>query len=147
MDTVSPEKRSWVMSRVRGKNTRPEMVVRSLLHALGYRFRLHRKDLPGNPDIILPKYRVVIFVHGCFWHQHNCRHGQRLPSSNQAYWLTKLSKNRGRDIQNTAKLTGLGWAVLIVWECMLRDIAKLEKNLRDFIGNTPRCSTNIKQQK
>jgi len=147
MDTVSPEKRSWVMSRVKSKNTRPEMVVRSLLHAMGYRFRLHRKDLPGNPDITLPKYRVVIFVHGCFWHQHNCPHGQRLPSSNQAYWLTKLAKNRWRDNQNTTKLNALGWTVLIVWECMLRDMLKLEKVLREFVRTHPSLPKNINQQK
>lgn len=115
-DMFSEEKRSWVMARIRGKDTKPEKVVRSLLHAEGYRFRLHRSDLPGKPDIVLPRYRIAVFVHGCFWHGHECQRG-RLPKSNQGYWGQKLSRNKERDIVHQQKLRSLGWEPLIVWEC------------------------------
>lgn len=116
-DVFSRAKRSEVMSRVRNKNTKPELVVRSLLHSLGYRFRLHRNDLPGKPDIVLPKHRTVIFVHGCFWHQHeNCRRA-RLPKQNQVFWSAKLAQNKERDRGAEVALKKLGWQVQVVWSC------------------------------
>ena len=115
MDVFSREKRSQIMSRVSGKNTKPELVVRSLLHNMGYRFRLHRKDFPGKPDITLPKHKKVIFVHGCFWHGHiNCPRSKR-PTSNKTFWLEKLDKNMERDKVSINNLKELGWNVLVVW--------------------------------
>ncbi|SPJ33450.1 Very short patch repair protein [Kushneria phyllosphaerae] len=119
MDNISPERRSANMRAIRSKNTSPEMVVRRLLHQMGYRFRLHRKDLPGKPDIVLPKYRTVIFVHGCFWHQHpdpDCKDA-RLPKSNPDYWLPKLERNRVRDLEHQIKLENEGWNVVVIWAC------------------------------
>lgn len=116
MDKFSAEKRSSIMSSVRNKNTKPETVVRSLLHGSGLRFRLHRKDLPGSPDIVLPKFNTVIYVHGCFWHGHNCTKGKR-PSSNQEFWDEKLDRNLQRDQANYSALRKIGWRVEIVWEC------------------------------
>lgn len=117
MDRISKEHRSWNMSRIRGRDTKPEKVVRSLLHRMGYRFRLHRKGLPGKPDIVLPKYRTVIFVHGCFWHRHSgCRFAYT-PKSRGEFWQQKFRANRRRDHRSTAALTRLGWRVLVIWEC------------------------------
>lgn len=117
MDVFSRTKRSAIMAQVKSKNTAPEKAVRSLLHRLGFRFRLHRTDLPGTPDITLPGRRAVVFVHGCFWHQHpGCRHSTR-PASNREYWDIKLDKNASRDATNIRLLRKLGWKVLIVWEC------------------------------
>jgi DNA mismatch endonuclease, patch repair protein len=105
------------MSRIRSKDTKPELIVRSVLHKLGYRFRLHRKDLPGCPDIVLPKFKTVIFVHGCFWHMHeNCRDGT-LPKTNQKTWKVKLQRNIERDILNIRLLENNGWSVIVIWEC------------------------------
>lgn len=116
-DVVDPETRSRMMSGIKGKNTRPELLVRKKLYAAGLRYRLHVKDLPGRPDIVLPKYRTVILVHGCFWHQHaNCRLAAK-PKSNVEFWASKLSSNIQRDAETTAKLVALGWQVIIVWEC------------------------------
>lgn len=126
---LSPEQRSWNMSRIRSKNTKPEIMVRSILHRMGYRFRLHRKDLPGKPDIVLPKYKTVIFVHGCFWHHHKgCRRGN-IPKSNTDYWIPKIEKNKKRDRKHRAALRKLGWNVLTVWECEVNSIEKLSKKL------------------
>ena len=133
MDSVSPEKRSWVMARVKGCDTGPERLVRSLLHRMGYRFRLQRKDLPGRPDIVLPKYRAVIFVHGCYWHRHNCQNGKRLPKSRLDYWLPKLEGNQKRDSKNQVLLNEQGWFVLVLWECMLRDEYSLKQVIRGFL--------------
>ena len=132
MDSVSPEKRSWVMSQVKGRNTGPEKAVRSLLHRMGYRFRLHRKDLPGKPDIVLPKYHAAIFVHGCYWHRHNCPDGRRLPKSRLDFWLPKLEGNRERDVKNQALLRERGWNVLVIWECMLRNANTLQEKIHTF---------------
>lgn len=124
MDIWSKQKRSEVMSRIRGKNTKPEMILRSLLFKEGFRFRIHKKDLPGKPDIVLIKYRVAIFVHGCFWHYHRgCREG-RIPSSNSKFWEEKLLKNVEKDEKHTKALQELGWKVIVVWEC------EIEKNIR-----------------
>lgn len=110
--------KSQMMARVRSKNTAPEMAVRRALHARGYRFRLHRKDLPGRPDIVLPRYRLAIFVHGCFWHGcPRCDRGLRLPKRNASFWDAKLGGNKERDVRNISALETAGWSVLVVWEC------------------------------
>lgn len=122
MDKLSAHRRSWNMGRIKGKDTKPEMKLRTVLHRLGYRYRLNQKNLPGKPDLVFAKYRTVIFVHGCFWHQHEqCREG-RLPSSNLEYWKPKLEKNVLRDIRNKAMLESLGWQVITIWECELQHI-------------------------
>jgi DNA mismatch endonuclease (patch repair protein) len=116
-DVLSPERRSWNMSRIRGSDTRPEMQVRSALHRAGFRFRLHRKDLPGRPDIVLPKYKTVVFVHGCFWHRHpRCRWAYE-PKSRTVFWNEKFRRNVERDRRNASELRRLGWRVVTVWEC------------------------------
>lgn len=132
-DNRTPESRSALMSRIGPKNTAPELVVRRLLHALGYRFRLHRKDLPGTPDIVLVSRRKAIFVHGCFWHGHGCRIG-RPPKSRQAFWLPKLQQTRLRDAAKCAELESLGWQVLTVWQCETRDLDKLKNVLVMFLA-------------
>jgi DNA mismatch endonuclease, patch repair protein len=133
MDVFSREKRSQIMSRVSGKNTKPELVVRSLLHKMGYRFRLHRKDLPGKPDITLPKHKKVIFVHGCFWHGHtDCPRSKR-PTTNKKFWREKLDKNRERDKASVNNLKELGWDVLVVWTCEVNDVFKLKNKLFSFL--------------
>ncbi|BDA85504.1 very short patch repair endonuclease [Aureimonas sp. SA4125] len=134
-DTVDPA-RSRQMALVRGKDTKPEMAVRRLAHALGYRFRLHRKDLPGRPDLVFPSRRAAVLVHGCFWHRHDdqeCRLA-RLPKSRPEFWIPKLEGNRQRDFRNVAALEAAGWRVLMVWECQLRDTAALADRLKDFLG-------------
>jgi DNA mismatch endonuclease (patch repair protein) len=121
------------MSHVSGKNTQPELVVRSLLHDMGYRFRLHRKDLPGTPDITLPKYHKVIFVHGCFWHGHtDCPRSKR-PTTNEKFWRVKLDKNIERDKVTFCNIKKLGWSVLTVWACEVRDTDKLKNKLLSFL--------------
>ena len=120
MDLLTKEHRSWNMSRVRSKNTKPEMIVRSFLHRNGFRFRLHAKKLPGHPDIVLPKYKTVIEVRGCFWHRHpGCRKAT-IPTSNCTFWQDKLQQNVARDAKNDSALEVLGWHVIVVWECQLR---------------------------
>ncbi len=120
MDIWSKEKRSDVMSKIRSQNTKPEKLVRSLLFKSGFRFRIHKKDLPGKPDIVLPKYKTVIFVHGCFWHFHkDCKEG-RIPNTNSKFWMEKLSKNIERDANHIINLKLLGWRVIVIWECELK---------------------------
>lgn len=133
MDVFTKEKRSQIMSRVSGRNTKPEIVVRSLLHNLGYRFRLHRKDLPGKPDIILPKHKKAIFVHGCFWHGHTGCSRSKRPSTNKEFWCEKLDKNIERDKETVDALRTLGWDVLIVWTCEVKDKDKLKTKLLSFL--------------
>lgn len=128
------------MASIRSKNMKPEMAVRKLAHALGFRFRLHRKDLPGKPDLVFPKYRAVIFVHGCFWHQHDkpgCLDG-RPPKSNLDYWGPKLARNAERDALSRAALQDLGWRSLVVWECETKDSEALAAKIADFLGPEPR---------
>jgi DNA mismatch endonuclease (patch repair protein) len=126
------KRRSQIMSRITSKNTLPEMRVRQALHSLGYRFRLHRSDLPGKPDIVLPKYKIVIFVHGCFWHGHTCCDGRR-PKSNVDYWNPKLDRNIERDREHSIQLRLLGWRRYVVWECEALSKTKLERRLRTML--------------
>lgn len=134
-DHLTPEKRSWNMAQIKGKNTKPEILVRSMLHRAGYRFSLHRKDLPGKPDIVLPKYRTVIFVHGCFWHRHkNCKYATT-PGTNVEFWQKKFERNVSNDRKHSRELRRLGWHVITVWECQLkkpdRVFRRLEKALAE----------------
>lgn len=132
-DIVEPSVRSRMMSRIRGTNTRPELLVRKALFAAGFRFRLHRRDLPGVPDVVLPKRRVVVFVHGCFWHRHeDCRYF-KLPSTKISFWRDKLNSNVQRDARNLSALQAAGWRVLTVWECAIRDGETL-KNLPQLLA-------------
>lgn len=128
-DVFTPEQRSAVMARVRAKHTGPELRVRRLLTRLGLRYRLHRRDLPGSPDVAFIGRRTALFVHGCFWHGHDCRRGARTPRQNAAYWVAKLARNRARDAEVQARLDALGWRSLLVWECELRDEAALATRL------------------
>lgn len=123
-DIFGKDKRSEIMSRVKGSDTKPELVVRRRLFAAGFRYRLHAKDLPGKPDIVLPRFRMAVFVHGCFWHGHSCRKGRR-PSSNDAFWAGKLDSNMRRDAEARAALAGMGWSVWTVWECQLKRSVEL----------------------
>jgi DNA mismatch endonuclease, patch repair protein len=117
VDKLTPERRSWNMSRIRSKNTKPELIVRSLLHRMGFRFRVNRKDLPGKPDIVLPKYMAVIFVHGCFWHRHTGCKGATTPSTRREFWEKKFKANTDRDKRNRRELKKAGWNVIVLWEC------------------------------
>jgi DNA mismatch endonuclease, patch repair protein len=123
------------MSQIRSRNTAPEMWVRSLLHRLGYRFRIHRKDLPGRPDVVLPRHRKVVMVHGCFWHGHCCSIAS-LPKSNTGYWHEKIERNRARDRRNVEALKCMGWSVLELWECDVRKSVELERRLRSFMKSS-----------
>ena len=132
-----PQKRSEIMAKVHSANTTPEIRVRKLLHSMGYRFRLQRRDLPGTPDIVLPKYKTVIFVHGCFWHGcPTCRHAKVRPVANAEYWRRKLDRNVERDKANREKLDQLGWRVLVVWECetKIKSLPSLVEKLSVFLG-------------
>jgi DNA mismatch endonuclease (patch repair protein) len=120
------------MQSVRARNTGPEIAVRSLLHKLGYRFRLHRKDLPGTPDIVFPSRKKAVFVHGCFWHGHDCSKG-KLPKSRTDYWGAKITRNRERDSEVDSRMCQIGWTVLTVWQCELRDADALTKKLTEFL--------------
>lgn len=132
MDTLTKEKRSWNMSRIKSKDTKPEMLVRSALHRAGYRFRLHVKELPGKPDIVLPKYKTVIFVHGCFWHRHKRCSGATMPSTNQDFWKEKFRQNVKRDKKEQSALKRLGWKVIVIWECELKEVSFLEILLNEM---------------
>jgi DNA mismatch endonuclease, patch repair protein len=139
MDRLSTEERSRLMARVRSKNTAPEIAVRRCLHAAGLRFRLHRRDLPGRPDVVLPRHRLVIFVHGCFWHGcPNCDRGRRRPASRVEFWGRKLTDNRCRDAENALALEAAGWRVLTVWECQTRRHADLEQALAPLLSDGTR---------
>ena len=133
MDVFSKGKRSQIMSRISGKNTKPEIIVRSLLHRMGYRFRLHDKNMPGKPDIILPKHKKVIFVHGCFWHGHrDCPRSKR-PSTNVEFWNKKIDGNIERDNKNIKSLENLGWKTLILWTCEIKNQDILKHKLNSFL--------------
>ncbi len=135
MDKISAERRSKNMRRIKSKNTKQELAVRKLLTSLGYRFRIHAKELPGKPDLVFPGRKQVIFVHGCFWHMHddpNCRY-VHIPKSKQAYWLPKLERNKQRDSENQRKLEELGWDSLVIWECQIPEMEKLINLITDFL--------------
>ena len=132
MDRLTPEQRSVNMSRIRGKDTKPELVVRRLAHSLGYRFRLHRRDLPGSPDLVFSGRRKVIFVHGCFWHGHGCKIGH-VSRTRPRYWATKIERNKARDVTTCQALGRLGWSVLVVWECETRSSGTLVSRIRKFL--------------
>jgi DNA mismatch endonuclease (patch repair protein) len=136
-DVLTAEQRRLNMSRIRSRNTKPEMIVRSVTHRLGYRYRLHCKDLPGSPDLVFRSRRKVIFVHGCFFHKHNCRYGRAHPKTNSAFWKQKRSGNVARDNRNLKELTDKGWNVLVVWECMTKKsrIDDLPKTIVDFLNS------------
>ncbi|MCH8880311.1 MAG: DNA mismatch endonuclease Vsr [Planctomycetes bacterium] len=133
MDVHSPEQRAFNMSRIRSRGSRPEMLVRRVVHSLGFRFRLHRRDLPGTPDLVLPRHNKIIFVHGCFWHMHRCRYGRVTPATRAEFWETKRRGNVARDRRQIRKLRRLGWRVLVVWECQTRDLEKLRAKLTRFL--------------
>lgn len=138
-DVLTPEQRSRCMAAIRSKNTTPELTVRRLSHAMGYRFRLHCRDLPGKPDLVFPKLRCVVLVHGCFWHQHHCSDG-RIPASRRSYWSAKLQGNQQRDARTRAALRKLGWRILTVWECETTDAERLAIRLSRFFNS---CSRQI----
>jgi DNA mismatch endonuclease (patch repair protein) len=140
-DVYSQEKRSAVMRRVKAKDTKPELKVRRILTALGARYRLHRKDLPGTPDIVLPGRRLALFVHGCFWHGHDCARGARVPKANRDYWLAKVGRNRARDVASRGALAALGWRVETLWECDLKDAEALRIRLADLLAAQPSTPT------
>jgi DNA mismatch endonuclease (patch repair protein) len=133
-DVFTPEKRSAVMRRVKGRNTTPELKVRKALTALGVRYRLNRKDLPGSPDIVMAGRRLAIFVHGCFWHGHDCARGSRVPKANREYWTAKVARNVARDVRTAAELAAAGWRVETIWECDLRDAAALKARLEGMLA-------------
>ncbi|KAF0807657.1 DNA mismatch endonuclease Vsr [Alcanivorax xiamenensis] len=132
-DTLSPKARSERMSRVKAKDTKPEMTLRRLVHGLGFRYRLHRRDLPGTPDLVFPGRRAVIFMHGCFWHRHPGCGLTRMPKSRVEFWRTKLEANRERDLRHQRALAEMGWRVLVVWECELRDLDAVASKVEAFL--------------
>lgn len=134
MDVLTKKQRSYCMSRIRGKDTKPEIAVRKIIHNLGYRYSLHKKNLPGCPDIVLSSHQKIIFVNGCWWHRHNCKLGRRSPKSHLSYWLPKLRANKERHIRNVKKLRNQGWKVLNVWECQTRNSEKLVDRLSKFLN-------------
>lgn len=135
MDIVSPERRAAMMSRIRGRDTKPEILVRKLAHALGYRFRLHRRDLSGTPDLVFPGRRKVVFVHGCFWHRHpGCRYAYE-PKSRVEFWRTKFASNVTRDARVLTEIERSGWDALTIWECETSDLARLAQTLIQFLDH------------
>lgn len=136
-DIFTKSTRSYVMSRIHSKNTKPELLVRRFLFSNGFRYRLHRKDLPGNPDLVLPKYKTAIFINGCFWHGHSCKigSGKRKPKSNRGYWLSKLERNKRRDRKNRRTLSSMGWKTIVLWECEVLKRNHIVKKLLGIKGN------------
>src|SRR6267154_2436616 len=132
VDVLTPQQRSFNMSRIRNRDTRPEMIVRSIVHRLGYRYRLHKSDLPGKPDVVLVRHRKIIDVHGCFFHMHGCRYGRVVPATNAKFWKAKRLSNVERDRRNLTALRRAGWRVMIVWECETRKLPKLSKRIEKF---------------
>ena len=132
-DVLTPEQRRFNMSQIKGRDTKPEIIVRSLIHRMGFRFRLHRKDLPGKPDLVFPRMKKVIFVHGCFWHMHACKYGQVIPKTNQKFWGEKRLSNVERDRKNIKALEQEGWQIMTVWECQTRHMDELQDALRMFL--------------
>ena len=132
-DVLTPEQRKYNMSRIRYKDTRPEMIVRSLVHGMGFRYKLHSSALPGKPDLVLTRHKKVILVHGCFWHMHTCKYGRVKPRTNAEFWENKRLGNVKRDIKNIRELKKNGWQVLIVWECWTKNLPLLKKKLSSFM--------------
>jgi DNA mismatch endonuclease (patch repair protein) len=145
-DVYPPAKRSAVMAKVKGRDTKPELMVRRLLWRLGARYRLHRTDLPGSPDIVLPGRRLIVFVHGCFWHGHDCARGARVPKTNRDYWIDKVGRNRARDGATRANLEAAGWRVEVVWECELKDAAALDARMRGVLAGRSSCDPTGRQE-
>ena len=135
VDTLTPAQRSYNMSRIRGTDTKPELEVRRTLHRLGYRFRLHSKILPGRPDIVLPRFQTVIFVHGCYWHRHRCRYGKVIPTTRREFWEEKFKQNVDRDKRVRRELIQHGWSVETIWECQTADVASLQQRLERILGS------------
>lgn len=133
--TETAEQRRRIMRAVKGKDTGPEMLVRRLTHGLGYRYRLHAKELPGKPDMAFRPRKKVIFMHGCFWHGHQCKRGDRTPKNNRTYWKKKISRNRERDRENMEALRRQGWRALVVWECETKDVKQLAERIRSFLNH------------
>ena len=133
-DNVDRAKRSEIMSRIRSRDTKPEMIVRRIAHGLGFRFRLHRRDLPGSPDLVFPRYRAIIMVHGCFWHRHPGCKNASTPGTRVDFWETKLQGNVVRDRRNETALRDLGWRILVVWECETKDREAVTRRIRAFLG-------------
>lgn len=132
-DIYEPSMRSEIMSRIRGRGTKPELIVRRIAHRLGFRFRLHRKDLPGRPDIVFPRYRAVIMVHGCFWHRHpGCKHASS-PKTRESFWKKKLEDNVARDRRNETALRDLGWRVMVIWQCETKDFEAVADRIESFL--------------
>jgi len=131
VDHLTPKQRSRCMSKIRSKNTTPEIIVRKTVHSMGYRYRVYRKDLPGKPDLVFPRMNKVIFVHGCFWHGHKCKY---LPKSNVKFWKNKTNTNKERDKRNKHEIKKLGWDVLIVWECQTKNLDELRRKLHAFLA-------------
>lgn len=140
-DTMTPEQRSRCMSAVKGKDTKPEMIVRKYLFSKGLRFRLHVRSLPGNPDIVLPKYKAVVFINGCFWHGHEGCKYYRLPKSNVEFWESKITNNKNRDVLNEVKLKELGWRVIRIWECEIRRVQDRNQSLERLYNQILKRST------
>ncbi|MBO9546137.1 DNA mismatch endonuclease Vsr [Caulobacter sp.] len=132
-DVYDQAKRSAVMARVKSKDTTPEKTLRRILTGLGARYRLHRKDLPGNPDLVMPGRKLAVFVHGCFWHGHDCARGSRVPKTNRDYWLAKVARNVARDERSQAALEAAGWRVEVVWECAMKDETALTERLKTVL--------------
>lgn len=143
-DSPIPAERSRLMARIRGKNTRPEIAVRKWLHAAGFRFRLHRENMPGKPDLVLPKWRLALFVHGCFWHQHPGCKRATMPKTREAFWRNKLALNVSRDARQMAELEVRGWRVAVIWECETRDQAILGQRLAQILDNANACAPRQK---
>ena len=137
-DVFSPQMRSAVMRRVKGRDTTPELTVRRALTRLGARYRLHRKDLPGRPDIVFAGRKLALFVHGCFWHGHDCARGARVPKQNRDYWVAKVGRNTARDARTRSELEATGWRVETIWECELKDAADLEGRLQSLLSPSRR---------
>lgn len=143
-DVITKAKRSEIMSRIRSRDTRPELCVRKYLHAAGCRYRLHDSRLPGKPDLVFTRRRICLFVHGCFWHGcPKCSDGRRKPKSNQAYWLPKIRRNKQRDKQHTSRLRAAGWQVLVIWECETADVRNLQRLLKTIRKRRIRPGTTI----
>lgn len=134
-DVLTPEQRKFNMSQIRCRNTKPELIVRHMIHSLSFRYRLHRTDLPGKPDLVFPSLKKAIFVHGCFWHMHNCRYGRVKPATNPTFWESKRQSNKRRDSEKKRELQRMGWDVLVIWECRTKnDLKRLHKRILSFLS-------------